>query len=166
MRDAMQTPTYESALFPDTVAAEAALARVVALGYDKDRISVIVAGPNGDLEGVPAGVDTSDDLGVKGASVGAAAGGVIGAIVAAAVSVVAIAGTAGAATPFVIGPLAAALVGLGGGAVTGSIVGGLLDLGDHADDWQDWVQKGGAVVAVDLTSPDDRARVKAALAQS
>lgn len=58
----------------------------------------------------------------------------------------------------------AALVGLGAGAVTGTIVGGLLELGDHADDWHDWVEKGGAVVAVSLKSPDDRENVRAALA--
>jgi len=165
MRVAMPTPTYESALFPDNAAAEAAVERVVALGYAKERISLIVCGPNGTLEGVPDGLDSSGDLGGRGASVGAAAGGIIGAILAVAGSVVAIASTGGVATPFVIGPLAAAIIGLGGGAVTGTIVGGLLDLGDHADDWQDWVEKGGAVVAVDLKSDDDATRVKAALAQ-
>jgi hypothetical protein len=155
---------YESALFKDCTQAEAALERLKAIGYDEDRISVIVADKNGEITGAPAGSQMSNDFGGKGALAGTAFGGVLGAIIAVVGSAVAVSVTAGAATPFVIGPLASALVGLGAGAVTGTIVGGLLELGDHAEDWHDWVEQGGAVVAVSLRSPDDRQNVKAALA--
>jgi hypothetical protein len=154
----MQQPIYESALFKDCAQAEARVERLAAIGYDRDEISIIFAEDDGLITGVPD--STPNDLG----SAGARIGGVLGAIIGVAGSAVAIVGTAGAATPFVIGPLALALAGLGGGAVTGAIVGGLLELGDHADDWHDWVEKGGVVVAVALKSADDREQVRAALA--
>jgi hypothetical protein len=155
---------YESGLFKDCAQAEAALERLKAIGYEPDRISIIVADSSGVISGLPEGALPANDLGGKGVIAGTAVGGVLGAILAVAGSAIAIAGTAGAATPFVIGPLAAALAGLGAGAVTGTIVGGLLELGDHADDWRDWVEQGGAVVAVCLKSAEDRQNVRAALA--
>ena len=161
----MEPPQYESSLFKDRVAAEAALERLAAIGYEPDEISLIVADRNGVVPDAPLGAEpASGGMGAAGAIAGTATGGILGAILAVAGSAAVVAGTAGAATPLVIGPLAAALAGLGAGAVTGSIVGGLLDLGDHADDWHDWVEKGGAVVAVSLKSPADRQKVKAALA--
>ena len=87
----------------------------------------------------------------------------LGAILAVAGSAIAIAGTGGAAAPFVAGPLVATLTGLGAGAASGAIVGGLIGLGDHADDWHERLGDQCVVVAVSLKSPADREPVRQAL---
>jgi hypothetical protein len=140
---------YQSELFSSGAQAEAAVARLQAIGYGRDHVSAIVSDRNFALE--------------HGAEAGGAAGGLLGAILAVAGSTIAIASTGGAAAPFVAGPLVAALTGLGAGVASGAIVGGLIGLGDHADDWHERVSGGCVVVAVSLKSPSDRDAVRKAL---
>jgi hypothetical protein len=66
-----------------------------------------------------------------------------------------------------VGPLAAALADAGAvGAVGGSIIGGLLELGVEAEDWRTCLRNGGIVVVVSLKSHADRKRVREALIRS
>ena len=140
---------YQSEFFTSDALAEAALARLQAIGYGQDRVSAIVSERNFALE--------------RAVTTGGAAGGLLGAILAVAGSAIAIAGTGGAAAPFVAGPLVATLTGLGAGAASGAIVGGLIGLGDHADDWHERLGDQCVVVAVSLKSPADREPVRQAL---
>ncbi|HEY4433582.1 MAG TPA: hypothetical protein VGM99_04185, partial [Candidatus Cybelea sp.] len=81
-------------------------------------------------------------------------------------SVVAIAGTGGLAAPLVVGPLAAALAGLGAGAAGGGIVGGLIGVGigeKRAKDYEKGLREGGILVAVRPKSKEHRADVRKAL---
>ena len=90
----------------------------------------------------------------EGAAVGAATGGALGAILAgltATGSIATIAATGGAAAPLVVGPLAAALAGLGVGAAGGGILGGLVGLGIpevRAKEYQRDLDDGGILVSV------------------
>jgi hypothetical protein len=163
----MPDAEYEAKLYVDRSHADRALERLRALGYGQSEISLIV-----DERDLPADQSFESDssplaehggMGFTGMSVGAAAGGLLGAAIATAASIATVALTAGAATPLVIGPLAAAFVGLEAGAVSGVIVGGLLELGAEAEDWRVGLQNGGVVVVVALKSHADRAGVRKAL---
>jgi hypothetical protein len=163
----MQSNGYQSSLFADRAHAERAVTQLQALGYGPDRVSLILSGDDAPAaSAADTAAHDSESSGSDGTTVGGIAGGVLGAIVAVAGSAIAIAATGGAAAPFVAGPLVAALSGMGVGAVGGAIVGGLIELGEHCDDWQDYVSKGSVVVAVELKSPDDRAEVQKALSSA
>jgi len=102
----------------------------------------------------------------EGAAAGGAVGGALGALVAgltATGSIAAIAATGGAATPLVVGPLAAALAGLGAGAVGGGIVGALVGAGIpevHAKEYEQKLRDGAILVSVRASMGDaSRARV-------
>ncbi len=166
----MQDIEYESRPYGDRKHAEQALRRLQALGYGPELISLIV-----DERDLPVDQNFESDtsplagrggMGATGVAVGAGAGGLIGAIVAAAASIALIALTEGAATPFVVGPLAAVLAGAGAGVVSGSIIGALLELGIEAEDWRTCLRNGGIVVVVSLKSHADRKSVREALMHS
>jgi hypothetical protein len=70
------------------------------------------------------------------------------------------------ATPLVVGPLAAALAGLGAGAASGGIVGGLIGIGigeSRAKQYEKGLRKGGILVAVRPKSKEHRDEVRRAL---
>ena len=101
----------------------------------------------------------------EGAAAGGVVGGALGAIVAgltATGSIAAIVATGGAATPLVAGPLAAALAGLGAGAVGGGIIGALIGLGIpevHAKEYEKRLRDGAIMVSVRASAGDEaRAR--------
>jgi hypothetical protein len=123
-----QDEAFESEIYYDREPASAAVERLHGLGYGRDDISVMMD----DKTREKAFSAVVNAKGSEGVAAGATIGGVLGAIVAgltATGSVVAIAGTGGLATPLVVGPLAAALAGLGAGAAGGGIVGGLIGVG-------------------------------------
>ncbi len=106
---------FESEMYYDREPATAAVERLHDLGYGRDEISVMMD----DKTRERAFSSLVNAKGSEGVAAGATIGGVLGAIVAgltATGSVAAIAGTGGLATPLVVGPLAAALAGLGAGA--------------------------------------------------
>jgi hypothetical protein len=140
---------YQSELFTSDAAAQAAIERLRTIGYGPDRVSAIVDQRNLALERTTAE--------------GGAVGGLLGIVLAVAGSAIAIAGTGGAAAPFVAGPLVAALTGLGAGVTSGAVVGGLIGLSEHADDWHEKLGDGCVVVAVSLKSASDRETVRQAL---
>lgn len=158
---------YESKLYTDRKHAEQALERLHSLGYERDHVSLII-----DEADLPADQNFASDtspfaahggMGGTGMLVGAGAGVLIGAVTAAAgIAVIALTGGAGA--PLVVGPLAVALADAGAiGAVSGGIIGGLLELGVEAEDWRSGLRNGGLVVVVSLKSHADQKAVRYAL---
>jgi hypothetical protein len=153
---------YESRLYVDRAKAERALEQLEAIGYGRERVSLIV-----DERHLPIDQGFQSDssplaerggMGETGGMAGALGGGLIGTIVAAAV------GTSLAAGGLIVaGPLAFVLIGLSGGVLGGSILGGLLELGVEAEDWRAGLQRGGVVVVVALKAHADRAAVRKAL---
>ena len=124
--------------------------RLQALGYEADDISVVMDDKTREKA-------FANEVGAKtneGVATGAVAGGILGAIVAgltATGGVSAIVGTGGIATPLVIGPIAAALAGLGAGGAIGGIVGGFIGLGigEHrAKQYEQGLREGGILIAV------------------
>lgn len=156
---------FESEMYYDRDPAAAAVDRLNGLGYGHDDISVMME----DKTREKAFSAMVNAKGSEGIAAGATIGGVLGAIVAgltATGSVAAIAGTGGLATPLVVGPLAAALAGLGAGAAGGGIVGGLIGVGigeKRAKDYEKGLREGGIIVAVRPKSKEHRADVRRAL---
>jgi hypothetical protein len=147
---------YETGIYYDTASAEDALGRLHALGYAHEDISVMMDRDTRERD-FPA---SDGSKAAEGAATGATVGGVLGAILAgltATGSIAAIVGTGGLATPLVVGPLAAALAGLGAGGAAGGIVGGLVGAGipEHrAREYEKGLARGGIVVGVKPTEAD------------
>lgn len=156
---------FESEISYDREPAGAAVDRLHRLGYGRDDISVMMD----DKTREKAFSAVVNAKGSEGLAAGATIGGALGAIVAgltATGSVVAIAGTGGLATPLVVGPLAAALAGLGAGAAGGGLVGGLIGVGigeKRAKDYEKGLREGGILVAVRPKTKEHRADVRKAL---
>jgi hypothetical protein len=156
---------FESEIYYDREPASTAVERLHGLGYGREDISVMMD----DKTREKAFSAVVNAKGSEGIAAGATIGGVLGAIVAgltATGSVVAIAGTGGLATPLVVGPLAAALAGLGAGAAGGGIVGGLIGVGigeKRAKDYEKGLREGGILVAVRPKTKEHREDVRKAL---
>src|SRR5579862_608919 len=159
---------FESEIYYDREPASAAVERLHGLGYGRDDISVMMDEKTRE-KAFSAVVSAK---GSEGLAAGATIGGVLGAIVAgltATGSVAAIAGTGGLATPLVVGPLAAALAGLGAGAAGGGILGGRIGVGigeKRAKDYEKGLREGGILVAVRPKTKEHRADVRKALDSS
>jgi hypothetical protein len=158
---------YETAVYTERDPAAAAVDRLHGLGYGREDISVMMD----DKTREKAFSAMTNAKGSEGIAAGATIGGVLGAIVAgmtATGSVVAIAGTGGLAAPLVVGPLAAALAGLGAGAVAGGIVGGFVGagIGEHrAKEIEKGLREGGILVAVKPKSHEHREHVRKAFGE-
>jgi len=155
------TNDFESGIYYDYDAAEARVRRLHELGYTDKEISVMMR----DKEKAAAFVERTGGHAAEGAVTGGVVGGSLGAILAglmATGSVIAIAGTGGAATPLVVGPLAAALAGLGAGAATGGVIGALVGAGvpkEKAVVYDEGLGRGGIVLGVH-TRPESRDDVR------
>ena len=144
-------------------APDAAVDRILGLGYSKDDINVAMNSdvrhryfghgdaPHAREGGVESGI-------AKGAAGGGMIGATLGAIVGAATLTGAVSvavATGGAAVPFLAGPLVAALTGAGGGAAAGSIIGALAGAGaPGSQDLQRDIEAGKVVVAVNADDED------------
>jgi uncharacterized membrane protein len=159
----MTTEEFEVVIYDDPAQAEAAVERLRSLGYQRDDIGVMMNDKTAEREFA----QRTGSKAAEGAATGAAVGGLLGAIVAgltATGSVVAVAGTGGAAAPLVAGPLAAALAGLGAGGAAGGILGALIGAGipEHkAREYAERVDNGGILIGV-RPRAEDRARVREA----
>lgn len=107
----------------------------------------------------------------EGAVTGGVVGGGLGALIAgltATGSVAVIAGTGGIAAPLVVGPLVAALAGLGAGAAAGGIVGALVGAGipkEKAEAYNAGLDRGGILLGVNAR-PENREAVRGVFADS
>jgi hypothetical protein len=153
---------FETGMYYDTGAASDAVERLHGLGYDQDDISVVI----NDKTRERAFSAMTNVKGSEGVAAGATIGGVLGAIVAAATATGSIIATGGAAIPLVAGPLAAALAGLGTGALGGGIIGGLIGLGvgeARAKQYEKGLNEGGILLAVRPKAKEHVDEVRAAL---
>ncbi len=156
---------FESGIYYDYDAAEARVRRLRELGYTDKEISVMMR----DKDKASAFVERSGGHAAEGAVTGGVVGGGVGAILAglmATGSVIAIAGTGGVATPLVVGPLAAALAGLGAGAATGGVIGALVGAGvpkEKAAVYDEGLNRGGILLGV-YARPESRDEVRDVLA--
>ena len=136
-----------SAVFDTRTAAAAAVDRLVASGFSRDDISILVSdGTPGRQLGVQEGTKAAE-----GTAAGAAAGGALGAILA---GLVVATGGVGVA---VAGPIVAALAGLGAGGTLGGVVGAAVgaSMPEHEVKlYGDLLEAGGVLVA--LKAHDDR----------
>jgi hypothetical protein len=138
-------------IFPNRASAELAVDQLVASGYARDDISVLMSDAT---RGREFGI-TEDSKAPEGAAAGAALGGVLGAIAAGLISVgiIAIPGIGLVAA----GPIIAALAGAGAGGAAGGLLGALVGAGipEHeAQLFDEELKKGGILVGV--YAHDDR----------
>jgi hypothetical protein len=157
----MTNENFETGIYHDRADAEDAVTRLRALGYTEGEISVMMHDDTRAREFAAAtGSKAAEGLGA-----GAAIGGSLGVIVAGAATmagVTAIVGSGGLALPFVVGPLAVVLAGLGGGAVAGGIVGGLVGAGipkEQAEIYEKDLSDGGILLGVN-DRPESREQVR------
>jgi hypothetical protein len=159
------TNDFESGIYYDYDAAEARVRRLRELGYTDKEISVMMR----NKEKAEAFAGRTGGHAAEGAVTGGVVGGGVGAILAglmATGSVIAIAGTGGVATPLVVGPLAAALAGLGAGAATGGVIGALVGAGvpkEKAAEYDEGLNRGGILLGVHAR-PESRDEVRDVLA--
>ncbi|MCR9159262.1 MAG: hypothetical protein ACE37F_08910 [Nannocystaceae bacterium] len=139
--------------FSARIEAEQAVDNLIAAGFDRDGISLLLADS---AKGQHFRVQETD-RGAEGAVGGGIAGGALGALGAAlaAVGVIAAPGVGLVAA----GPIVAAFAGAGAGGVAGGLIGGLVGMGipeHHAKILDEQVKNGGILVAVDYANDDQR----------
>jgi hypothetical protein len=147
-------------VYPSPVAAETAVSRLLAAGFEKEAISVILPAASDEhsaehfqgveVHGTPRGHMR------RGAATGGAIGGLLGGIVA-----VVAAGATGGAALLVVGEL---LAGLATGGIAGGFVGAMTARGvepDLADYYEQAVRRGRTLVAVETGAADGPATARA-----
>lgn len=153
--------------FFDVQSANEAVDRLLALGYPREYISVMMSADTKEQAFGKVGEERADSV-ARGVAEGGVIGGALGAIIAAFTltgAIGATVATGGAAAPFIAGPLAAALAGGGAGAAAGGIIGGAIGAGiphEHAQSIEQDLEAGGIVVVVDARD-DDVAEVQEVL---
>jgi hypothetical protein len=162
--------SYVSAAFFDPQRADRAVEELIAIGYPREKIDVMMSREThakyarghapGESQG--ANVARNEPGGeVLGVALGTIAGGV------AATGVIAgTVATGGLALPFIAGPLAAVIAGGGAGAALGNVLGALLSTGipkEHAERLAHDIDAGAIAVGV-KANDGDAARVRLLLA--
>jgi len=140
----MASNEIQVGIYTDRAAAERAVEHLKSLGYAQDAITIAMHGPVREKNFADVGSSHVSEGTVTGVAVGAG----IGAILAGAIAIV---GTGGAAAPIVVGPLAAALGGLGVGGAFGGFLGALIGAGvpeHHAARYEEGLDAGGILVGV------------------
>jgi len=154
-------------VFHDRRRADAAVDELRSLGFDRDAVSIVARGREGeerfrgwDDEDVDRGADRDRDRGDVGAGEGAAVGGLTGLLIGAGLMLI-----PGVGPIFAVGPLAAglagAVTGAAAGAVTGGIAAALIDLGvpeEEARYYESRVGEGAYLVTVDCAGRDAEVR--------
>jgi hypothetical protein len=140
----MASNDIQVGIYTDRKAAERAVEHLQKLGYAQDAITIALHAPVHQKHFADIGSSHVSEGTVTGVAVGAG----IGAILAAGIAVV---GTGGIAAPIVVGPLAAALGGLGAGGAVGGFLGALIGAGipeKHAVRYEEGLEAGGILVGV------------------
>jgi len=151
------------ALYNDFEAARNAVEALVDAGFDRSDISLVAKDADERFSRTLKNRDVTDDGDVKSGQ-GAGFGAVVGALVGLGVALI-----PGVGPVLAAGPLAAVLfggIGAAAGAATGGIVAGLVDLGVPEEDAQQYaegINRGGALVSVDLDSDEHVSRAESIL---
>ncbi len=138
-------------VFDNKTEANAAIAKLLDAGFNKEDISLIVS-DNVRHVIFPAPTDDENARAAKGGAAGALFGGALGALIASLtlVGVIAVPGSG----ILVAGPLVAALSGAGVGAAVGGLSGALVSTGfavDEAKHYEEEIKHGKAVIVVHTT---------------
>ncbi|MFP4106604.1 MAG: hypothetical protein ACLFVU_11010 [Phycisphaerae bacterium] len=147
-------------IFERGIDATAAVDALVAKGVADNRISVLAT----EETAKKSLAVEKQTKGAEGTAVGGGIGAAAGAIIAGLTAVGTLA--TGGAGLVVAGPLVAAFTGAGAGAITGGVLGGLIGLGftEHeVKHFEDALDKGSVIVAVDTEDTDDEDTVKGIL---
>ena len=147
-------------IFDNELAADAAVSKLLAEGFTKDEVSLLMSDQTRDK--LFSSTDDEANRAAKGAVAGATIGGALGALIASLTAAGAII-TAGGSL-LVSGPIVAALAGTGAGAVAGGLGGALIRAGfaaDEANRYEEEIKQGKAIVIVH--APDER---RAAMARA
>ena len=145
-------------LFDDQDEAHGAVQDLMAVGYTKDKISLVATDPSGEYQ--KYNVDAEGNLAGDGAATGLTSGAVVGGLLGLLIG-------AGAiffppAGFLVAGPFAGLIAGAAAGAATGGVLGGLIGLGipkEHAEVYAEGVRRGGTLVTVTVDEGETQ-RVK------
>lgn len=152
-----RTDRMMTGMFRDREGAERAYGSLTARGYGKDDVSLLMSDETRARCFPPTAADRTE-LGTKAAE-GAGVGGVTGGALGALLLGLAAAGFAVPGLPIIaMGPLAAALVGAGGGGTVGAIIGALVGSGipeERARFYDEGIRTGGIVVGVTPRSEED-----------
>lgn len=140
-------------LFDTRESAQGAVQDLIDAGFDRAKISIVAADPQGTMY-----KETTDgmteNLAGEGARTGLTSGAVVGGLLGLLIGTGLIFVPAGFA---VAGPIAGLIAGGAAGAATGGIIGGLIGMGipsDQADYYAEGIRRGGTLVA--LQAIDDR----------
>lgn len=146
-------------LFPNRMAAEAAVREISNWGYKREDVSILMSDTTRSKEfGIEAGSKAAE-----GASVGGALGGAVGAVLASVAAV----GTSIALPGLglvIAGPIAAALAGAGAGAAAGGLIGLLVGTGipEHrAKIYEAGLHAGGILVGIEARADEDADKIEA-----
>ena len=145
-------------LFRDRDSAEGAYRSLSSRGYGQDDINLLMSDET--RKKYFSDDDNDTELGTKaweGAGKGAAIGGGVGATLAAIAAVGTTLALPGVGL-LIAGPLAAALAGGGGGALTGGLIGALVGHGipeEHAKHYDQGIRDGGIVMGVNPRNDED-----------
>ena len=144
-------------VFHNTNSAHAYYDSLIARGYEKDDITILMSKDTKDKYYDSEHEDTGSEA-LKGAGAGSAIGGTAGAIVGAIAAI----GTSLVLPGLglvVAGPLAAAFAGAGIGGAGGAIVGALTKAGlsdSKSAEYVDYLEKGKIIISVDPKNAEDR----------
>ena len=145
-------------LFKDRESAEGAYRSLSSRGYGQDDVNLLMSDET--RKKYFSDDDNETELGTKaweGAGKGAAIGGGVGATLAAIAAVGTTLALPGVGL-LIAGPLAAALAGGGGGALTGGLIGALVGHGipeEHAKHYDQGIRDGGIVMGVNPRNDED-----------
>ncbi|GAB4035198.1 hypothetical protein GCM10028809_43300 [Spirosoma gilvum] len=148
-----------TAIFPDRQAAETAYDALLAHGFSKDDVNIVMTDETRKQHFDHADSDDSalTDKTMEGAGKGSAIGGTVGAVAAAIAAIGTTLALPGLGL-LVAGPLAAGLAGAGAGGLAGGLIGALVNSGipeETAKAYESGLKSGGIVVGVHPRSEAD-----------
>ena len=145
-------------IYPSNTAAEGAVDQLVAAGFSKQDVSVLMADRKGSKDFAAEKNTKAPEGATTGVGVGGAVGGTLGLL--AGIGALAIPGVG----PLIAaGPIMGALAGLGVGGAVGGLVGALVGLGIpeyEAKRYEGRVKDGGILLSVHCDSSDEVSRAK------
>jgi hypothetical protein len=154
----MRTNKLVTGLFENRFAATAVVDELIARGYDRNSISVLMS----DSTKTKEFALENKTHAAEGAGVGGAVGGVVGGTIAAIAAV----GTSLALPGLglvIAGPIAAALAGAGAGGAAGGLIGALVGAGipEHrAKVYEGGLKKGGILIGVEVDNDAESKRIE------
>jgi uncharacterized membrane protein len=140
-----EMPTLVTALYDGIKDARQAVQDLIAAGIEREQIGVVAADTPSEAKAAAMDAKSEQEESLD-AGQAALIGGIGGLLIGVAATLI-----PGIGPVFAAGPLAAALIGVGAGSITGGLVGALIDLGldeQEAEQYSEGVRRGGVLVTV------------------